>query len=251
MKKFVIILLCLFFAFGFSQYVQNIEIDTIQSVEPAIDYEQEKEFVLPEYKGKKNTNYYKLRKFNKDLNDVYGFEYKEKKKKPKENKFELNKKTISYVGKFFNFFGSIIPYILAILVILIIVKFALGSDANFWKFGKKSREKEQLIYEEFENIEKSDFEKLIQNALKNNNYRLAVRYYYLLVLQKLSERELIDYHKDKTNTEYQFEIKNVDLRNEFSYISYIYNYVWYGEFDVDLFKFKVIETSFNNFLKSV
>ena len=64
----------------------------------------------------------------------------------------------------------------------------------------------------------------------------------------LSKKELIDYHKDKTNSEYLYEIENNTMRTQFSYLSYVYSYVWYGEFPVDETNFKVAENKYQSFL---
>ena len=110
---------------------------------------------------------------------------------------------------------------------------------------------ERLVYED-EDIHETDIDGLLQKAIHNKEYRLAIRYYYLSVLKTLSNKKLIDYHIDKTNSEYLFEIKNESIRNEFSYLSYIYSYVWYGDFPIDETNFKLAEnkyTSFKNSLK--
>ena len=95
------------------------------------------------------------------------------------------------------------------------------------------------------------FDTLLTNAINNGNYRLATRFHYLSLLKKLSQKELIKYDKDKTNTEYQFELKNKELRAKFSYLAYIYDYVWYGEFPVDQLKFGVIENKYKSFIEVI
>ena len=85
--------------------------------------------------------------------------------------------------------------------------------------------------------------------MQNKDFRLAVRYYYLQVLKDLSNKKIIDYHKDKTNTEYLFEIDNKALRDQFSHLSYIYAYVWYGEFLLDENSFKKAQNKYQSFLK--
>jgi hypothetical protein len=77
---------------------------------------------------------------------------------------------------------------------------------------------------------------------------LAIRYYYLTSLKGLSTKEIIEYHKDKTNSEYLFEIENTTIRKEFSYLSYIYSYVWYGEFHVNEASFTIAQNKYQSFL---
>lgn len=84
-----------------------------------------------------------------------------------------------------------------------------------------------------ENIHELDFNALIEEAVSNNNWRLAIRLRYLQTLKLLSDRDLIDWEPWKTNHEYSTEIGSAALRNQFERISYFFDYAWYGEFSVD------------------
>ncbi len=97
----------------------------------------------------------------------------------------------------------------------------------------KSKEKPEVFFTEEEEIIRSrDIKKLIQKALENKDYRLAVRYYYLLILKKLTEAEIIDYEFDKTNSDYMAEIKEKSLSQGFGKVTWLYDYIWYGNFGV-------------------
>ncbi|MGK0449122.1 MAG: hypothetical protein ACJA2M_002925, partial [Polaribacter sp.] len=67
----------------------------------------------------------------------------------------------------------------------------------------------------------------------------------------LSAKKLIDYHKDKTNSEYLFEIEDTAMRSKFSYLSYVYTYVWYGEFSVDEQSFKAAQNKYQSFINRI
>ena len=56
--------------------------------------------------------------------------------------------------------------------------------------------------------------------------------YYLWLLKDLKESELIVWLPEKTNADYLSELKQEALRKQFSYLSYLYNYIWYGEFSI-------------------
>jgi len=108
-------------------------------------------------------------------------------------------------------------------------------------------------YEEItaENIENADINTLIKNAEKNNDYRLATRYYYLLVLKTLSLKNHIKFEDDKTNNEYLNEISDKPFSNTFAYTSYLYNYIWYGEFPLDIEKYNKAKGNFVTLLNQV
>ncbi len=145
---------------------------------------------------------------------------------------------------------KVIAILIVIYVIYLIVKIILNKEGE-WVFGKSTTKK--IIHDD--DIEKNlinvDFEKLIKETLKSGNNRLAIRYYYLWTLKKLSERNMIEWHAEKTNTDYLYEIQSADLRTNFQYLSYLYNYIWYGEFEITEHTFLHAQRAFENTLKSI
>ena len=78
-----------------------------------------------------------------------------------------------------------------------------------------------------------DIESLIRQALDSGDYRLAVRYQFLLCLKMLKEGEWIRWQPQKTNHDYIEEIENHELRGLMSQAVRIYDYIWYGNFPLD------------------
>jgi hypothetical protein len=126
--------------------------------------------------------------------------------------------------------------LLALGSLYLLIKFLMQSPITS-VFKTEEKDIDGFKYVE-ENIKEINFEKLISTALKENNYRLATRYLYLSSLKTLTNKEVIEWHYDKTNSDYINEIKDSNLKTLFKRISYIYDYVWYGEFPID-------ETTFN------
>ncbi|GHA42284.1 hypothetical protein GCM10007103_24500 [Salinimicrobium marinum] len=89
-----------------------------------------------------------------------------------------------------------------------------------------------FLNEEEEIVQSRDIRKLIDEAVAGENYRLAVRYHYLLILQLLSQAGYIDYQFPKTDEEYLAEIEKEPLKNQFKKITRIYDFIWYGSFEV-------------------
>ncbi|WP_460219503.1 DUF4129 domain-containing protein [Psychroserpens sp. MEBiC05023] len=140
--------------------------------------------------------------------------------------------------------------VIFLLVIFFIVKAIMNKEGN-WIFGK-SNDKSIIPVTDIENnIYETDFESLIKDAEKDNNYRLAIRYYYLWLLKTLSEKELIEYDVEKTNSDYYLELSNSSIQDDFSYTSYLYNYIWYGEFDIDDHQFLKAKDAFTQFLNTI
>ena len=44
---------------------------------------------------------------------------------------------------------------------------------------------------------------------------------------------------------------NETRRDEFAYLSYLYNYIWYGEFELDEATFEKAKTAFEKTIRSI
>ena len=129
-------------------------------------------------------------------------------------------------------------------------KVVLNNEGQ-WIFGK-STTKKIINHDDIElNLQHVDFEKLIASTLKSGNQRLAIRYYYLWLLKKMSEKHIIEWNPEKTNSDYLYEIQIQSLKNEFSYLSYLYNYIWYGEFEITEASFDTIKKTFDTTIQSI
>lgn len=140
--------------------------------------------------------------------------------------------------------------VIFILVVFFIVKAVLNKEGK-WVFGKSSEKSIIPVTDIESNIHEADFKSLIASAEKDNNYRLAIRYYYLWLLKQLSQKGVIEYDVEKTNSDYYYEITSKNIKDGFSYTSYLYNYIWYGEFDIDQNQFNKAKTAFHLFFESV
>ena len=238
MKKRIFLLLLFFVTIGFGQ----IKNDSLLLLEKdTIHY-------------KKTIDFAEKRTFKEDLKEKYNdkeFVYTEEEAEKEEEEKEASAAGAAFIGAILFFISTIFPFLLGGIIIFIILKTFLGTDTSFWNF-KKSKKKvaKKLIYED-EDIHETDIDGLLQKAINSKEYRLAIRYYYLSVLKVLSNKKLIDYHKDKTNSEYLFEIENTQTRTDFSYLSYVYSYVWYGDFPIDETNFKLAENKYKSFKNSL
>lgn len=146
---------------------------------------------------------------------------------------------------------KLIFYGLIIVAVVYFIVRAIMNGEGRWVFGKRS-DKKLIEHEDVEtNIHIVDFDALISEATISNDYRLAIRYQYLNMLKKMSNHEIISYDPEKTNLDYTYEIKNDRLREQFQYASYLYNYIWYGEFIIDKTQYDNASDSFNVLLKNI
>lgn len=162
--------------------------------------------------------------------------------------FNLNSDAVS--AKVVDVILKILAVFVIIFVIYLIVKAILNEEGQ-WILGKSS-DKHLIHYKDIEkNIHIVDFEKLIKETLKSGEQRLSIRYYYLWLLKKMSDKKIIEWDMEKTNSDYVYEIKSKSLQSDFEYASYLYNYIWYGEFELDKTTFEKAKKKFEKMIQSL
>jgi hypothetical protein len=185
--------------------------------------------------------------FNYAINDTGGINLMQR----------ILKKFFNWMGDLFGFDIDFIDYktleyivygLLGIIVLYLLIKFLLQNPISS-VFKTEDKAIDGFSYVE-ENIKQVDFDKRINSALKEKNYRLATRYLYLKSLKSLANKKTIEWHFDKTNSDYINEIKDVKLKALFKRVSYIYDYVWYGEFPIDEASFNKNNDDFNQLIKT-
>ena len=137
----------------------------------------------------------------------------------------------------------IIYILLGALVLYLIIKFAVNEKVSTL-LTKRAKPLTDLGIAE-QHIETIDFDALLADAIKDKDYRLAVRYQFLLLLKHLSNKDVIDWHFEKTNADYTREIKEPRLKNSFTELAYLYDYVWYGEQAISEPAYQTAATRFN------
>ncbi len=146
---------------------------------------------------------------------------------------------------------TVILWILAGGFILFIIYSLFLKDGMFRRNTKSATATSSSQMQEEEVKPGTDMDSLIALALKDKNYRLAVRYQYLKNLHKLAEKGFVQYAVDKTNYQYVNELTNAGLRNEFAGITLNYEYVWYGEFNIDEMLYRKLETGFTSLYNKI
>ena len=134
-------------------------------------------------------------------------------------------------------------------ILYFIIRYAMNHKGR-WIFEKKNESIEIDLNNTEQLIESADFEKLIAEIENQANTRQSIRLYYLWLLKDLKEKNLIVWLPEKTNSDYLYEIVDDKLKKQFSYLSYIYNYIWYGEFSITDVDYLEAKKAFLNFLKN-
>ena len=114
----------------------------------------------------------------------------------------------------------------------------------FSRSGKKKKTKQ----EEGEELIPDNLDSRIDEAMREGEYRLAIRYYYLKTLQLLHDRNMIRLDAKATNQDYIQQMRKFDGASQFNDLTRIYEYVWYGEYNPDESQFDAIRSGFNQFI---
>ena len=152
--------------------------------------------------------------------------------------------------EFVAIFLKILPYlILGAFIGLIIWLFIRLIPARYLF---EEQETPQVFLNDEENIVRSEnIGKLIDAAINDGDYRLAVRYYYLQLLRQLNQKKLINYEFQKTNSEYLNEIKADRLRVQLKKVMRIYDFIWYGSFSLTEPDFHLAQRNFQDMQTSI
>lgn len=100
------------------------------------------------------------------------------------------------------------------------------------------------------------YEPLIDQAISEQDFRLATRWYYLWLLKTLSERDKIVFNKVRTNNEYKRDLKKVYPEDHaflrvFNSCVRNYEHVWFGSIDLGKEQFELIQNRFKEGLENV
>ncbi len=132
----------------------------------------------------------------------------------------------------------ILVFMLMGLLVWLSMKFSSGSGHDR-KIGFPLPDTEEAL------LQSDKLQALVEEAMGNQDFRLALRYRYLLVLQHLIHRRLIIWKSFKTNLDYQRELQKTPHSEPFSEITRVYNFVWYGHFALDAQAYAALDSTFD------
>jgi hypothetical protein len=123
-------------------------------------------------------------------------------------------------------------YILCGTIIIYVVLKLVGIDARSIFYGKSAKKeiKSEILEEDIHEI---DFDTRISQAVQTQDFQEAIRLHYLKNLKILSDQNLIDWTINKTNHDYEVEIKDESIKAPFSRITYLYDNICYGDFPIN------------------
>jgi len=234
----------------------NKQIDSLNGLESEEDfsdeaYASEEEYEAPA-KQSASDDELELRKVDeeewKKLKKDKRFIYKKKKvKEPKVKEFKERKPWFEGFADFFNtgLFKFLLYLLLAGFLVYIVYLFVKNNDISFRKNIKDEGVVQEAPWEDVQQFD--DWELALQKALEQKDYRLATRIYYLHTLHLLDKNQYVQYREDKTNWFYVQKLFGKDLHDDFKGLTQSFDYIWYGEYQVNDEQFKILQNQFQKF----
>ena len=141
---------------------------------------------------------------------------------------------------------NIFKMALIIAAIVIIIVLVIKNNLRTVFYGKSTAV--AIDFKEFaDDINKISFEELIAQAISNKDFRKAVRLHFLKLLKELTEQNIIKWQPNKTNTDYSMELADSKYYKQFNELSFMYEYIWYGDFRLDETNFRSAISKFKEF----
>ena len=170
-------------------------------------------------------------------------------KKKEEKKLESNKSVNLSTS-----LKEIIKYALfaVVILILIFIGYKLLRNGKFWSNKKIEQPKVYTLDNLEENLNEADINSFLDEALKNNDFRLSVRLMYLNIIKELSQNGFIEWKRDKTNGDYLRELRRNKLYRDFKKCTLAYEFIWFNEQQgFDRIQFDEVRPDFEKLLGNI
>ncbi|KUG06841.1 hypothetical protein ASU33_05815 [Solirubrum puertoriconensis] len=143
----------------------------------------------------------------------------------------------------------VLIYGVAAVALVLIVMQLLNLRLSDWLRGR-GRNIAVPYATEADDVHEQTLPQRLQQAEAQGQWRLATRLGYLLVLKALTDRGLINWTPDKTNHHYQAELQTNAARlvPAFASLTRQFEYVWYGELELEAAPYEQVRTTRQAFL---
>ncbi|MEY4002036.1 MAG: hypothetical protein RIT07_78 [Bacteroidota bacterium] len=133
----------------------------------------------------------------------------------------------------------------AVLILVSILVYLIFKSGKQNRYNRRNSLAGPAEWEEAWNLDSQTLETDLQDAVEGKQYRLAIRLLYLKSLKQLIDNERVKPSPEKTNRQYIEELEKAGLHGLFSYITGIYEMVWYGEATPDDYQYKRLAPAFH------
>lgn len=143
-------------------------------------------------------------------------------------------------------FRQIIWLLMLSLFAAAVIWFLVQNKMNIFGSGKTVILAAQAKGGDADKIFTTDLQEAADKAAEKGDYRLAIRFSYLLLLKTFSENGLISYGTDTTNSEYLAQLYSRPCYRDFFNVTRSYEYAWYGEMPVNKQQYESVVSDFSS-----
>jgi len=145
---------------------------------------------------------------------------------------------------------KLISYVVIIGVVVLLLYLVFRNVSLDLKIKKERLQTDDI--DKVGNIEDVDIQTLLGRARTDGDFRVAVRLYYLGLLKRLHELNVIAWKKDKTNRDYLLELFSKDFYyDDVRQLTNSYEAVWYGEHIVGADAFRRLLAQFEKVYQKI
>lgn len=139
--------------------------------------------------------------------------------------------------------------LILITIILLFVLYKLFGKGLFVRDLDDERTTAHLLTENDldDRFYEMDLELLLIKAVSEQNWAMAIRIHFLMVLKKLINQDQISWHKDLTNRQIALQIKPLESRNDFYNLVGYFEKVWYGDIQISSEYYQTISPQFEGY----
>lgn len=145
---------------------------------------------------------------------------------------------------------NILTWLAVFLFVMAIIYYFAKQDMA-WIFKSKD---DLLIHKKATLAQQSNsdhFEQLISEAMAREDFKAVIHYYYTHILSLLSSKKIISFSKEKTNMDYYYEINKKEIKEIFKRFSREFDYIYYGDFEVNRAIIDEITDEYRRFIVSM
>ncbi len=139
---------------------------------------------------------------------------------------------------------------LGVIVVIVLILFARN---KYFSPKNHKVKRENAVVSDFipDNIDDLNLRALLENAMKADSYREAVRIYYLIVLRDLSDKNLIVLKKNSISKDFLNAMHGHAQYRKFFLLNRLFEKVWYGDYDINAEDFSAASAMFEDFINAV
>lgn len=172
-----------------------------------------------------------------------------------ESKYSANflQRAISYFFRLFSGARGTVLIWLIVFFVLVTLSYLVLSNKNYFFFQRRNKTVAAGPAKEAseDDIVNTNWDSLLQEAVRSQDVRLAVRYSYMKLLQLLQSKGLISYQNGKTNFDYYSELAATNYKQPFKQLSRQYEYAWYGQYPLSAEAYHDYMSLFDNVKKQL